>query len=299
MSEVQRRTTGGLMAGLGSLRTSKRARQAVNAVLIYTILTLGAVVFLIPFFWQVTSALKTNAQIFKYPIQWIPTPFVWDNIPRVWMVLPFARFFQNTVFVTACVITARLLVNTVVAYGFARKEFWGKNVLFVVLLGTMMIPYQVTMIPLFIIFRALKWINTFAPLTVPEFLAHDAFSIFLMRQFFLTIPNELEESAVLDGARSFTVFRRIYLPLSKPALISVTIFAFINTWNEFVQPLIYINSPKKYTLTLGLRLFRGEYSTEWGLLMSASVQVIIPCLVLFFLTQRYFVEGIALTGMKS
>jgi multiple sugar transport system permease protein len=262
---------------------SRKARRLLSGVLIYLILTIGAVVFLIPFFWQVTSALKTNVQIFVYPIQWIPKPWVFENFVQVWKVLPFALFFKNTV----------------VAYGFARKEFTGRNVLFVVLLGTMMIPYQVTMIPLFIIFRSLKWINTFAPLTVPEFLAHDAFSIFLMRQFFLTIPNELEESAVLDGAHSFLVFRKIYLPLSKPALVSVAIFAFINTWNEFIQPLIYINSPKKYTLTLGLRLFRGEFTTEWNLLMSASVQVIIPCLIVFFLTQRYFVEGIALTGMKS
>ena len=278
---------------------SRRTRRVVNAVIVYLVLTCGAVVFLIPFFWQLTSALKTNAQIFVYPIEWVPKPWVFDNFPQVWRVLPFGLFFRNTVFVTACVITARLLVNTVVAYGFARKEFWGRNVLFMILLGTMMIPYQVTMIPLFIIFRSLKWINTFAPLTVPEFFAHDAFSIFLMRQFFLTIPNELEESAVLDGARSFLVFRRIYLPLSKPALVSVGIFAFINTWNDFIQPLIYINSPKRYTLTLGLRLFRGEYTTDWNLLMSASVQVIIPCLIVFFLTQRYFVEGIALTGMKS
>jgi multiple sugar transport system permease protein len=278
---------------------SRRTKRLVNAIFVYGVLTAGAVVFLVPFFWQVTSSLKTNAQIFVYPIEWIPAPWVFENYVQVWKVLPFALFFKNTVFVTACVITARLLVNTVVAYGFARKEFTGRNVLFVVLLGTMMIPYQVTMIPLFIIFRSLKWINTFAPLTVPEFFAHDAFSIFLLRQFFLTIPNELEESAVLDGARSFLVFRRIYLPLSKPALVSVGIFAFINTWNEFIQPLIYINSPRKYTLTLGLKLFRGEFATDWNLLMSASVMVIVPCLIVFFLTQRYFVEGIALTGMKS
>jgi ABC-type glycerol-3-phosphate transport system permease component len=221
------------------------------------------------------------------------------NFVDVWRALPFHLFYRNSIFISASVIFARLTICTVVAYGFAKKEFFGKNVLFVLLLGTMMIPYHVTMIPLFALYRRLGWIDTFAPLIVPSLFARDAFSIFLMRQFFLTIPNELEESAVLDGAGSLTVFARIFLPLSKPALISVAIFAFMNTWNDFIQPLIYLNEKSKYTLTLGLRLFQEEFGVEWHLFMAASIQVILPCLVVFFLTQRYFVEGIALTGMKS
>jgi multiple sugar transport system permease protein len=278
---------------------SRHNRHIIGAVATYSALTLFAVVFLIPFFWQVTSALKTPAQIFAYPIKWIPPTPQWQNFYNVWTALPFHLFYKNSIIITASVILGRLTVCTVVAYGFAKKEFFGKNVLFVLLLGTMMIPYHVTMIPLFAIYRILGWIDTYAPLIVPAFFARDAFSVFLMRQFLLTIPNELEESAVLDGAGSITVFTRIYLPLCKPALISVAIFAFMLTWNDFIQPLIYLNTKSMYTLTLGLRLFQEEYEIEWHLFMAASIQVILPCLVVFFLTQRYFVEGIALTGMKS
>ncbi len=278
---------------------SKRNQRIIGAVATYATLTICAVVFLIPFFWQITSALKTPAQIFAYPIKWIPPTPQWKNFYDVWTALPFHLFYKNSIIITSLVIFGRLTVCTVVAFGFAKKEFFGKNVLFILLLATMMIPYHVTMIPLFAIYRILGWINTIAPLVVPAFFARNAFSVFLMRQFLLTIPNELEESAVLDGAGSLTVFTRIYLPLSKPALISVAIFAFMFTWNDFIQPLIYLNSKSMYTLTLGLRLFQEEYEIEWHLFMAASIQVILPCLVVFFFTQRYFVEGIALTGMKT
>jgi len=277
---------------------SKRVRHILKIVLSYLLLCIGSMIFLIPFFWMVTSALKTQQQMFRYPIEWIPDPVVWENFPNVWKTIPFAVFAKNSITVSSLVIIGDLIASTLVAYGFARKDFFGKNVLFMLLLGTMMIPQQVTMIPLFILYRSLGWIDTFRPLVVPAYLGN-AFFIFMMRQFFLTIPVELEEAAILDGCSSLRVFASVFLPLSKPALVTVAIFSFMNTWNDFFQPLIYLNSLEKKTLALGLALFKGEYSTEWGLLMAASVQVVLPCLVLFFSCQKYFVEGIALTGIKG
>ncbi len=277
---------------------SKRVRHILKIVLSYLLLCIGSMIFLIPFFWMVTSALKTQQQMFRYPIEWIPDPVVWENFPNVWKTIPFAVFAKNSITVSSLVIIGDLIASTLVAYGFARKDFFGKNVLFMLLLGTMMIPQQVTMIPLFILYRSLGWIDTFRPLVVPAYLGN-AFFIFMMRQFFLTIPVELEEAAILDGCSSLRVFASVFLPLSKPALVTVAIFSFMNTWNDFFQPLIYLNSLEKKTLALGLALFKGEYSTDWGLLMAASVQVVLPCLVLFFSCQKYFVEGIALTGIKG
>ncbi|MGI6565800.1 MAG: carbohydrate ABC transporter permease [Limnochordia bacterium] len=277
---------------------SNKAREIAKNVITYLLLCVGAFVFLVPFFWMVTSALKTQQQMFRYPIEWIPDPVMWENFPNVWTTVPFAMFLKNSIMVTSLVMVGDLFASTLVAYGFARKEFFGKNVLFLLLLGTMMIPQQVTMIPLFILYRSLGWIDTFRPLIVPSYLGN-AFFIFMMRQFFLTIPVELEEAAILDGCGSFRVFTSVFLPLSKPALVTVAIFSFMNTWNDFFQPLIYLNSLEKKTLALGLAMFKGEYATEWGLLMAASVQVVLPCLILFFSCQKYFVEGIALTGIKG
>ena len=279
------------------LRSRKTTAVAKN-ILVYVLLCIAAIVFLIPFFWMVTSAVKTQQQIFKYPIEWIPNPAVWSNFLEVWRAIPFGMFFKNSLIVSSLVIVGDLVASTLVAYGFARKDFPGKNVLFLLLLGTMMIPQQVTLIPLFILYRTLGWIDTFKPLIVPSYLGN-AFFIFMLRQFFLTIPAELEEAALLDGCGSLRIFTSIFLPLSKPALVTVGIFSFMNSWNDFFLPLIYLNSIENKTLALGLSLFKGEYATEWGLLMAASVQVILPCLVLFFSTQKYFVEGIALTGIKG
>lgn len=277
---------------------SQKATTLTKNILIYVLLCVGAGIFLIPFFWMVTSAFKTQQQIFKYPIEWIPNPVVWSNFLEVWKAIPSAMFLKNSLIVSSLVIVGDLTASTLVAYGFARKEFPGKNTLFLLLLGTMMIPQQVTMIPLFILYRSLGWIDSFKPLVVPAYLG-SAFFIFMLRQFFLTIPVELEEAAILDGCGSLRIFTSVFLPLSKPALVTVAIFSFMNTWNDFFLPLIYLNSLEKKTLALGLALFKGEYATEWGLLMAASVQVILPCLVLFFSTQKHFVEGIALTGIKG
>jgi len=277
---------------------SKQLKSALGKVITYILLTLFAIAFLIPFFWELTSSLKAQQQIFAYPIEWIPNPIVWSNYSAVWKVLPFKIFLKNSVTVSVLVLVGHLLSSTLAAYGFARKNFWGRDVLFTILLTTMMIPGQVTMIPVFIFFRSLGWIDTLKPLIVPSYFG-SAFYIFLLRQFFLTIPNELEEAAILDGCGSFRAFTTIYLPLSKPALTTVAIFSFLNSWNDFFNPLIYLNSLDKKTLTLGLALFRGEYSTEWGLLMAATVQITLPCIILFLACQKYFVEGIALTGLKQ
>jgi len=281
-----------------ALWRSKRFTSILGKISAYILLIFFAIIFLIPFFWELSSSLKTQQQIFTYPIKWIPNPIVWSNYTKIWEVLPFEIFLKNSIIVSTLVLIGHLLSSTLVAYGFARKRFWGRDILFTILLATMMIPGQVTMIPVFILFRRLGWINTLKPLIVPSYFG-SAFYIFLLRQFFLTIPNELDEAAVLDGCSSFRIFTSIILPLSKPALTTVAIFSFLQSWNDFLNPLIYLNSLEKKTLTLGLALFRGEYSTEWGLLMAATVQITLPCLVLFFLCQKYFVEGIVLTGLKQ
>jgi len=232
------------------------------------------------------------------PPQWIPHPIEWGNFRRAWTELPFPTFVGNTLFLTVIGTFGQVISASLVAYGFARFKFRGRNLLFYLMLSTMMLPSQVTMIPLFLLWRQLHLIDTFVPLVLPAFFGGGAFNIFLLRQFFLTIPRELDEAAMLDGCSPLMIWWRILLPLARPALISVVLFSFLAHWDDFMGPLIYLNSAEKYTVSLGLRMFQDQFGTELNLLMAASLIHILPTIVLFFVAQRYFIKGIALTGLK-
>jgi ABC-type glycerol-3-phosphate transport system permease component len=222
-----------------------------------------------------------------------------ENYPEAWSAKPFTRYLLNTLFVTALCILGQVLTSSLVAFGFARLEFPGQNLFFLVVLATMMLPQEVTMIPTYLIFRSLGWIDTFLPLIVPSFLGGGAFSIFLFRQFFLTLPRELDEAARMDGCSSLGIYWNILMPLCKPIIATLAVFAFVGHWNDFLTPLIYLNSSDKFTLAIGLRFFQGVYLTDMHLLMAASTLVLLPVLVVFFLGQRYFVKSIVLSGIKG
>lgn len=256
-----------------------------------------AVLFLIPFLWMISSSLKPNYQIFEVPPRWIPNPPAWENYRAALTTLPFDRYVLNTAIISLLTIVGHLLSCTLIAYAFARLRAPGRDALFVVVLATMMLPYPVTMVPLYVIFSRLGWINTFLPLTAPAFFG-SAFYIFLLRQFFLTLPADFEDAATMDGANLLQILWRIILPLSTPALATVAIFTFQASWNDFLAPLIYLQKPDLYTVTLGLQFFRSTYTTNWAYLMAASLATALPVIAVFFAAQRYFVEGITLSGIK-
>lgn len=283
------------------VRTSSRAtwRSYVPRLLAHATLIFLSAVFIIPFFWMVTTSVKTDAQLFKFPIEWIPNPVTLDHYQYGLTFVPFGRYILNTLFVAGVSVVGTVLSCSMVAYSLARINWPGRNVLFIILLATLMIPFPVTMVPLFLMFSNLGWVNTFLPLTVPAFFGN-AFFIFLLRQFFMTIPRDLSDAARVDGASELRIFLGVILPLSKPALATVALFTFINAWSDFLGPLIYLGgASEKFTVSLGLSIFQGEYSTEFGALMAASTVMLLPIVFLFFLTQRTFIQGITLTGIKG
>ncbi|MBN2310758.1 MAG: carbohydrate ABC transporter permease [Candidatus Hydrogenedentes bacterium] len=257
-------------------------------------------VFLFPFLWLLTSALKPNALLKQWPPVWVFAPtlehfhslFDPDSAFRFW------QFLANTLFICAVTVSGNILASAMVAYGFARLKWPGRDILFYVMLGTMMVPAQTMMIPVFVLFRKLGWIDTFLPLTVPA-LFGNAFFIFMLRQFFRTIPRDLLDAARVDGHGEIAIWWHIVMPLSVPALAVVGLFAFLNAWNDFINPLIYLLDETRYTLSLGLAMFQGQYETQYGSLMAASALMTCPIVVLFFFTQRQFIEGIKLTGIKG
>lgn len=257
-----------------------------------------AILFLIPLLWMLSSSLKPTYQIFETPPRWIPNPPRWENYSEALTTLPFALYIRNTAVITLLTIVGHLLSCTLIAYAFARLRAPGRDALFVVMLATMMLPYPVTMTPLYVIFNRLGWINTILPLTAPAFFG-SAFYIFLMRQFFMTIPRDFEDAARIDGANTLQIIGRIMAPMAMPALATVTIFTFQATWNDFLAPLIYLQRPELYTVTLGLQFFRSTYTTNWAYLMAASLVTTLPVIVVFFAAQRYFIEGITLSGVKG
>jgi ABC-type glycerol-3-phosphate transport system permease component len=286
--------------------TPKYGKTFFSALGRYTILyalLLGiGFVFFLPFLYLLSSSLHDIRGIFAVPFRWIPDPVRWQNFVEAVTVLPFHKFLLNTCLITVCNIFGTLFSSSLVAYGFSRLRFKGRDTLFLVCVSTMMLPGQVTMIPLYVLYSHLGWIDTFFPLIVPSFFG-SPFFIFLLRQFFMTIPSELDEAAVLDGASHFRIYWNLILPLSKPALATVVIFTFIGSWNDFMGPLIYLNSPENATLTLGLSLLKNRLVTsgamQWNLLMAASVLMLVPNVVIFFLAQKQFIKGILLTGLKG
>ena len=260
-------------------------------------LTVFSVVMAMPFLWMLSTSLKAEYQVLLYPPRWIPSPIQWQNFGDVFVKAPFVVWFGNTLLITGVSLVGTLFTASLVAYGFSRIQFWGRNFLFFLLLSTMMLPDVVTLIPTFILFSRLGWVDTFLPLIVPYFFGGTPFYIFLIRQYLTTIPFDLEEAAFIDGASTFTVFWRIILPLAKPVLGTVGLFSFLSNWNDFMRPMIYLNSPEKKTLAVGLRYFQSQWGTEWALMMAAATIMIVPVLIVFFFTQRYFVKGIALSGL--
>lgn len=278
---------------------SQRVRKAVARTITYLLLIAGSIAMLTPLAWLIRSSFMSLDQIFFFPPQWIPDPWLWQNYSDALEVAPFARYFLNTMVIEALVVSGVVISSTLSAYGFSRLRWKGRDKVFAVMMTTLMLPGAVTLIPAFIIWSELGLVNTIAPLTVPAWFGGGMFNIFLLRQFFRGLPRDLDEAAMLDGASPLRILRDIIIPLSRPALITVAIFSFLATWNDFLGPLIYLNSSEKYTLAIGLSQFKGQYNSEWGLLMAASTLVLAPVLVLFFVAQRYFVEGIAVTGLKG
>ena len=275
------------------------ARRIVSAIVVHGLLLAGAFMALLPFFWMVITSLKVPEDMFTMPPEWFPNPITFDAYERLFSLIPFARQFLNTLFVTVVIVLGQLLFSSMGAYAFARLRFPFREQLFLLFLATLMVPTVVTLIPTFIIIREFGWINTYMALIAPAALG-SAFATFLLRQFMLTIPEELEEAAKLDGAGHPTIFFRIILPLVRPALAVVAVFAFIHFWNDFLWPLVAINSETMKVLTVGIAtLAASHYGTDWGVLMAGSVLTVLPLVVVFFLAQRQIVEGIASTGLKG
>lgn len=296
-----------LLAGTLILARALASREALvpereaKLTLLHLVLISGSALFFIPFVWLVVTSLKTDAQIAIYPPVWIPHPVLWRNYPDALRFLPPDSDYGllnlvNTLIIAVMSVVGTVLSSSLVAYGFARLRWPGRDWLFGLLLATMMLPDAVTMMPRFLIFRQLHWIDTLLPLWVPSFFA-SAFNVFLLRQFFMGIPQELEDAAKIDGCGPLMTWWRVMLPLVKPALAAVTIMTFLGAWKDFLGPLIYISSPEKMPLSYVLQLYNSAHGGEPGLLMAATTLVVLPVIVLFFFTQRYFIEGVSFTGL--
>ena len=262
-----------------------------------TLIAIG-LFFALPFYWLVSTAIKPDSQIFHMPPVWVPHPAQWGNFGRAVRYIPFALYTWNTLRICLLSVLGTVISCSLVAYSLSKIRWRGRDLVFYSLLATMLLPGQVTLIPSFAIFKWLGWIGTILPLVVPSFFG-SAFSIFLLRQFFLTIPNELSDAARIDGCSEFGIYRRVILPLAKPALATVGLFTFISAWNDFLGPLLYLTDERTYTLSLGLQRFVSQHDAEWAMLMAASTIMTVPIIVLFFFTQKTFIQGIAVTGIKG
>ncbi|EGP5399240.1 MAG: carbohydrate ABC transporter permease [Enterococcus faecium] len=264
-------------------------------MLSYVLMTVIGIILLIPLLWMVFTSLKPMEEIVSYPPTFFPEKIVWENYLDTIAAFPFWRYARNTLFITVLVVIGNVLSNSFIAYGFAKLDFPGKKLMFALVLSTMMIPGFVTMIPQYVLFSKIGWVGTYLPLIVPSFFGN-AFNIFLMRQFYLSINNELIEAAEIDGANHLYIWSHLMLPLTKPALITIAINSFNAAWNDFLGPLLYIQDQEKYTLQIGLQVFQNQATTQWNYLMAGATLVLIPTILLFFFAQRYFIEGMDLTG---
>lgn len=281
-------------------KTTLKARKKIKPrqVVSLTVLILLSVVMLFPFFWLVRSSFMTDREIMTMPIQWLPKQFNFDNYREAMKVAPFGVYFRNSFLLVVVNVAGCVLSASFIAFGFTRLRFKGRNLWFALLLSTMMIPYTVLMIPQFIGWQAVGAYNTFVPLMLPAFFGN-AFNVFLVRQFYLGIPKEYDEAALVDGANYFTIYRRVIMPMAVPALCSVGVFTFMSTWNDFIGPLLYLDNPQLKTVSLGLQVFIGQFTSKYNLMLAASTLATLPMIAIYFIAQRYFIEGITFSGLKG
>lgn len=282
------------------IKRRKRIVRIIVLTISYIVLTIGALTMLIPFIWMVSTSLKSPGEVFKFPPVWIPNPPMWSNYVEIFEVLPFplGLAILNSLKITLLEVVGAVFSASLAAFAFARLRFRGSNVWFAIFLATMMIPGAVTLIPVFLMWFRVGGMDTHYPLTVPWFFGN-AYGMFLLRQFFKTIPRDLDDSAKIDGANPFWIYSRVYMPLAKPAVATFAVFTFMGGWNDLLGPAIYINSPRKMTLALGLGFMRGGNYTAWGLMMAGAVISLVPILILYASAQQYFVQGMVLSGIKG
>lgn len=270
----------------------------MSTVVLHIVLIIGACMMALPFVWMVLSSLKDLSQVFVVPPKWIPDPFIWSNYKDSLTALPFGRAYFNSFYINMIVVVSQLITCSMAAYAFAKITFPFREPLFILFLATMMVPGQVTIIPLYLIMKNIGWLDTHLAIIVPSALLN-AFGVFLLRQFFRGIPKEMEEAAIVDGANRWTIYARIMLPLIKPALSALGIFTFLGMWNNFFNPLIFLSSTDKFTVPMMLNLYRGMYSTDWTLMMAGASIALIPVLIVYIIGQKYIIEGVTLSGIKG
>lgn len=288
-------------ADIQRANTAHRRRQQLQKGIIYALLIIGAAIFVLPLVLMVSTSMKSLSEITSYPPTFFPKVWVPSNYTDAWTYenTNFPRWTFNTLLILVSVLPGVLITSSLCAYGFARLKFPGRNVWFMLVLASIMLPSQVTQIPLYILFVKLQWLDTFWPLVIPPWFGGGAVNIFLLRQFFMQIPKELDEAAIIDGAGHFTIWRRIYLPLSRPALVSVTVLTILAVWNDFFGPLIYLRNQDNYTLALGLNMFQSAFLTRTDFIMAISTLMVIPMVILFLVAQRYIVQGFVTSGLKG
>jgi len=274
-----------------------KSKRRVVLTIVYFLLIVASFMLLFPFFWMVTSSLKNDREVFTVPIQWIPTNPVWSNYTNIWTRIPLLTFLRNTAFLTVSVTLLQLLTSSFAAYAFSKLEFKAKNILFLLYVGSIAVPWQAYMVPQFIMFNTMGLNNVHAAIIILQ--AFTAFGVFLMKQFYDSIPNELIEAARIDGLSEYRIWRTIVLPLSKPVIATLTIFAFVFTWNDFLGPRLYLTSQNLWTVQIGMRIFIGQYASEYGLVMAIATVSLVPILAVFLLLQKFFVQGIATSGLKG
>ena len=285
------------MSSTAVVMKKKKSSAVLRRVLLYIVLILIAVIMVVPFLWMLSTSLKTQYDAVKIPPVWIPDPPRWENYVKLFTEQPMFQFMLNTIKIVFFVVLGQLFFSSLAAYSFARISFKGRNVVFCFYIATLMVPGQVTMIPTYLMFAKAGLTDNHLALILPAFFS--AFGVFLLRQFFMSLPRELEEAAEIDGCNPFMTYWRIMLPLVVPAMLTLGVFTLMNTWNDYMGPLIYLSSPEKYTMTLGIAYFKGVYTTQWNLVMAGSIVSVVPILIAYLCAQKYFIEGIAFSGVKG
>lgn len=278
-------------------RSPREQKKRTANIVIYGVLVVLVVALMVPFIWMLSSSLKENNQVLTVPIQWIPQEFVWSNYTDIWTRIPMMGYLQNSLYLAVIITCLQVLTGSLAAYGFSKVRFPGRDVLFLAYIGTIAVPWQAYMVPQYIMMQQLGLTNNFNALILLQ--AFGAFGVFLMRQYYMTIPDELCEAARIDGLSEYGIWARVILPLSKPALASLALLTFVNTWNDYMGPFIYLTSNRLWTVQLGLRSFVGQFDAEYAMIMTGSVISVIPILIIFLIGQRYFIQGIATSGMKG